>query len=155
MEGKKEEILITGGLGYIGSHTVVELISQGESVVIVDNLNNTDIKCLDRLREITVKPENIVYYDVDINNEKAMDEAVFAKHNLKSTIHFAAFKAVGESVQKPLDYYMNNVGGTITLLRLMQKYGVKTFVFSSSACVYGENPKCIEDDIIQPLNPYG
>mmetsp|Transcript_41890 Transcript_41890/g.64113 ORF Transcript_41890/g.64113 Transcript_41890/m.64113 type:complete len:92 (+) Transcript_41890:232-507(+) len=84
-----------------------------------------------------------------------MESKVFEKFPIRSVIHFAAFKAVGESVKKPLDYYDNNVAGTISLLRMMDKFGVKCFVFSSSACVYGENPQCTEGDRIQPLNPYG
>ena len=141
-------ILITGGLGYIGSHTVVELVEQGHSVVIVDNLDNSSRVCFDRLVQITGKPDQLKFVEVDILDTAKLDELVFSQFNFSSVIHFAAFKAVGESVSKPLKYYHNNVCGTVGLLLLMQKYKVKVFVFSSSACVYGENPNCIEGDVI-------
>lgn len=116
--------------------------------MIVDNLFNSNLKCLDRLREITGKQdETIVFKEGDICDLKFMD-SLFVDFKIKSVIHFAAFKAVGESVKKPLDYYQNNVSGTIHLLQLMKKYEVKCFVFSSSATVYGENPKCKEGDTI-------
>ena len=150
-----DHILVTGGLGYIGSHCVIELIEEGSSVVIVDNLNNSNIKCLDRLHEITGKPDQIVFKQIDLLDVKTLEEEVFKNFKISSVIHFAAHKAVGESVAKPLDYYHNNVCATVTLLKLMQKYGCKCFVFSSSACVYGENPECVEGDTIQPINPYG
>ena len=153
--GAKQYILVTGGLGYIGSHTVVELVvEEDELVVIVDNLDNTSILALDRLREITGKPENIFFHQIDIKDQAAMTE-VFSTYTFKSVLHFAALKAVGDSVKKPLEYYNNNVSGTISLLQMMQKFNVKTFVFSSSACVYGENPVNTETDKIQPINPYG
>jgi UDP-glucose 4-epimerase len=107
-------------------------------------LDNSNIKCLERLKEITGKPDKILFIELDIKNQTAMDEQVFSKYTLKSVIHFAAFKAVGESVSKPLEYYNNNVCGTVTLLLLMKKYQVKCFIFSSSACVYGENSLCVE-----------
>jgi len=159
MESQQEYILVTGGLGYIGSHTVVELVTvHNEHVLIVDNLDNSSIKCLDRLKKITQKPDQIVFHQFDLLDEKNMDEKVFSQYKIKSCIHFAALKAVGESVSKPLEYYNNNVAGTITLLRLMQKYKVKCFIFSSSACVYGENPACTENDPVYAsniINPYG
>ena len=140
----QQYILVTGGLGYIGSHTVVELVAQDENVLIVDNLDNSNIKCLDRLKEITGKPDKILFIELDIKNQQAMEDQIFSKYTLKSVIHFAAYKAVGESVSKPLEYYNNNVCGTVTLLLLMKKYKVKCFIFSSSACVYGENALCTE-----------
>lgn len=150
-------ILVTGGLGYIGSHTVVELIEkEDENVIIVDNLDNSNIKCLDRIREITGVDENkLKFFQLDILDEKNMDEQIFMKHNIKSVIHFAGLKAVGESISKPLEYYHNNFSGSVILMRLMKAYGVKTLVFSSSACVYGDNAACKEGDKIQPTNPYG
>jgi len=116
----KEYILVTGGLGYIGSHCVVELLTlHNEHVIIVDNLDNSSAKCLDRLNDITQKPEHIIFNQLDIADEANMEEKVFKEYKIKATIHFAALKAVGESVSKPLEYYRNNVSGTITLLRLM------------------------------------
>ena len=134
----KGTVLVTGGLGYIGSHTVVELIAEGYDVVIVDNLYNSNMKCLDRIKQIT-KKDDIPFENVDIKNYEAMDK-LFQQYKPTSVIHFAAYKAVGESVSKPLEYYDNNVSGTISLLRIMDKYQCRVFVFSSSACVYGENP---------------
>lgn len=149
-------VLVSGGLGYIGSHMVVELVSElKEKVIILDNLDNSNPKCLERLQEITGKPENILFFEGDVREASQMEELIFSKFKIKSVIHFAALKAVGESVKKPLEYYENNVSGTVTLLKLMDKYSVNCFVFSSSACVYGDNPSCTEEDRIQPLNPYG
>lgn len=129
-----QEILVTGGTGYIGSHTVVELISAGYTPIIVDNLINSSIEVLDRLEQITgVRP---IFYQVDICDQAALDE-VFGKHNFTAVIHFAALKAVGESVAKPLDYYRNNLDSTLSLLACMQKHHVKRLIFSSSATVYG------------------
>jgi len=108
------------------------------------------------LKDITGKKDDtILFHEGNICDEKFLEDKIFKNYKFKSAIHFAALKAVGESVAKPLEYYHNNVSGTIYLLRLMQKYEVKCFVFSSSACVYGDNPKCLEDDKIQPINPYG
>jgi len=134
---------------------VVELVvEEDELVVIVDNLNNSSIICLDRLREITGKPQNMFFHEIDIRDQAAMTK-IFSTYTFKSVIHFAALKSVGDSVKKPLEYYNNNVSGTISLLLTMQKFNVKTFVFSSSACVYGENPVNTETEKIQPINPYG
>jgi len=155
MDSSQTYTLITGGVGYIGSHTVVDLVERGDKIVIVDNLDNSNIKCLDRLREITKVEDAIIFHEIDIKNEEKMEKEVFQKYKFNACIHFAAYKAVGESISKPLDYYNNNVCGSITLLRLIQKYAVKCFVFSSSATVYGENPQCVEQDKIQPINPYG
>ena len=150
MESQNSEyILVPGGLGYIGAHTVVELVkSHNEKVVIIDNLENTSIICLDRINQITGMPDNIVFVEVDIRNYEEMEEKVFKQYSIKSVIHFAAFKSVGESVAKPLEYYSNNVQGSITLMRLLQKFGVKCMVFSSSCTVYGQNAKAQEGDRI-------
>ena len=154
METTNKTILVTGGNGYIGSHTVVELIEKGFKVIIVDNLSNSSPKCLERVKEITMQQE-LVWENIDICKEEQL-RGVFTKHGpFYGVIHFAAFKAVGESVQKPLQYYENNVGGSVTLLKLVQEFKVPVFVFSSSACVYGENPLAKEDDPICPINPYG
>lgn len=137
------KVLLTGGTGYIGSHTAVELIQQGYEVEIVDNLSNSKSSVLDSIAEITgVKP---VFYQVDLLNAVALDE-VFKNGNYDLVIHFAGLKAVGESVEQPLKYYENNVTGTINLLKCMDKYKVKELIFSSSATVYGdpENPKYVE-----------
>lgn len=129
-----QEILVTGGTGYIGSHTVVELISAGYTPIIVDNLINSSIEVLDRLEQITgVRP---IFYQVDVCDQAALDE-IFGKHNFAAVIHLAALKAVGESVAKPLDYYRNNLDSTLSLLACMQKHHVKRLIFSSSATVYG------------------
>lgn len=129
-----EKILITGGTGFIGSHTAVELIEAGYEVAILDNLYNSKIGVLDKIAEITgVKPE---FYEVDLRDAEAL-ETVFAENQFTQVIHFAGLKAVGESVEKPLEYYENNVGGTINLLECMLAHGVMQIVFSSSATVYG------------------
>lgn len=147
-------ILVTGGLGYIGSHTVVELLGNEENVIIIDNLINSDILVLDKIKEITNK--NVVFYKFDIRDKEKLDE-VFKKHSIDSVIHFAALKSVGESVEKPLDYYNNNLINTIYLLETMKKYKINKFVFSSSATVYGEPEKCpiTEDFSLSAINPYG
>ena len=128
-------ILVTGGTGYIGSHTVVELQNSGHSVVVIDNLSNSDAKSLKRVAEIT--GQDVDFYNVDIRDFDAMD-SVLNKYHFDCCIHFAGLKAVGESVAKPLKYYDNNVGGTITLLRALNKHNCKNIIFSSSACVYGD-----------------
>lgn len=128
------KLLVTGGTGYIGSHTVVELQSQGHEVVILDNLSNSDRRVLDRIEAIThIRPD---FYEADILDKGALDD-VFEKENIEGVIHFAGLKAVGESVQKPLMYYENNIGGTINLLKSMGEHGCKNIIFSSSATVYG------------------
>ncbi len=139
----KAKILVTGGTGYIGSHTAVELIQAGYDVEILDNLYNSKVEVLDRIKEITgVKPR---FYDVDLRDAEALAK-VFAGSKFNAVIHFAGLKAVGESVEQPLRYYENNVGGTVNLLECMEEYGVKQIVFSSSATVYGvqESPKYVE-----------
>ena len=132
-------VLVTGGAGYIGSHTSIELLENGYDVIIVDNLCNSDKIVLDRIREITGK--NPKFYEIDITDKEKL-EVVFKENKIDSVIHFAALKAVGESVQMPLEYYSNNLINTLVLLDLMKKYEVKKFVFSSSATVYG-NPKLV------------
>ena len=128
-------ILVAGGAGYIGSHTCVELLNAGYDVVIVDNLYNASEKAVDRVKEITGK--DLKFYQVDIRDREGLNE-VFDKEDVESVIHFAGLKAVGESVQKPLEYYENNIGGTITLCDVMRSHGVKNIIFSSSATVYGD-----------------
>jgi len=147
-------VLVTGGTGYIGSHTVVELIESGHDVVIVDNLSNSDIAVLDRIQEITgTRP---TFYEVDLMALDALDD-LFQNHPFDAVIHFAALKAVGESVEKPLAYYRNNLIGTLNLLHIMKHHNVNQFVFSSSATVYGNpatNP-IFEDFPLRATNPYG
>lgn len=149
------KILVTGGAGYIGSHTVVELQNTGHEVVVIDNLSNSKEIALQRVSEITDKP--IDFYNIDIRDFNALDK-LLDKYSFDCCIHFAGLKAVGESVQKPLDYYDNNVGGTVTLLRALNKHNCKNIIFSSSACVYG-NPRIIPitEDCPNGLctNPYG
>ena len=147
-------VLVTGGAGYIGSHTCVELLNEGEEIVILDNFVNSKPEALDRIREITGK--DFKFYEVDLLDEEGVDR-VFAENNIDSVIHFAGLKAVGESVQKPILYYHNNLTGTLILCKVMEKYGVKKLVFSSSATVYG-SPKSVpirEDFPLSTTNPYG
>ncbi|QBY03346.1 UDP-glucose 4-epimerase GalE [Thalassotalea sp. HSM 43] len=147
-------LLITGGTGYIGSHTVVELLNAGDDVVIVDNLSNSSTKSLDRVEQITGKRP--VFIKADICDKAAMEQ-VFSEHDISAVIHFAGLKAVGESTQIPLSYYHNNVTGTIVLLEVMKQFSVKNLVFSSSATVYGENnlSPLIETMPTSATNPYG
>ena len=148
-------ILVTGGAGYIGSHTVVELQNAGYDVVVVDNLSNSSRKSLERVEEITGK--KVKFYLADIGDRKAMDE-IFSKEEIDSVIHFAGLKAVGESVAKPWEYYNNNISGTLTLVDVMRKHGVKNIIFSSSATVYGDPafiPITEECPKGQCTNPYG
>lgn len=129
------KILVTGGAGYIGSHTCVELLSEGYEVVIVDNLYNASEKAVERIMEITGK--QVTFYRADIRDYEEMSR-IFAKEKPQAVIHFAGLKAVGESVAKPLEYYENNIGGTINLCKAMRENGCKNIIFSSSATVYGE-----------------
>lgn len=147
-------VLVTGGAGYIGSHTSVELLENGYEVIIVDNLCNSDKIVLDKIKEITNKTPK--FYEIDIADKDKL-EVVFKENKIDSVIHFAALKAVGESVQKPLEYYSNNLINTLVLLELMKKYDVKKFVFSSSATVYGNPKTCpiLEDFPLSVTNPYG
>lgn len=148
-------VLVTGGTGFIGSHTVVELIENGYDVVIVDNLCNSSIEVLDRVEMITGR--RVKFYELDMLDKNKLEE-VFKSEDITDVIHFAGLKAVGESTQIPLKYYDNNLNSTINLLELMIKYKVKNIVFSSSATVYG-NPKRVpimeEDEIGGVTNPYG
>lgn len=128
-------ILVTGGAGYIGSHTVIELLNIGKEVVVVDNLSNSSEKSLERVKEITGK--DIKFYKADILDKDALEE-IFEKESIESCIHFAGLKAVGESVAKPWEYYNNNITGTLVLLDVMKKHNCKNIIFSSSATVYGD-----------------
>lgn len=148
-------ILVTGGAGYIGSHTVVELQNAGYDVVVVDNLSNASAKSLKRVEAITGKP--VTFYQADILDREALNE-IFEKEEIDSCIHFAGLKAVGESVQKPWEYYENNIAGTLTLVDVMRKHEVKNIIFSSSATVYGDPamiPITEECPKGQCTNPYG
>lgn len=148
------KILVTGGAGYIGSHTCVELLNAGYEVVVLDNLCNSSKKCLDVVKELTGK--DFPFYEVDMLNKDAM-EKVFEENKIDAVIHFAGLKAVGESTQIPITYYHNNITGTLHLLELMEKYDVNNIVFSSSATVYGM-PKTVpitEDFPLSTTNPYG
>lgn len=147
-------ILITGGAGYIGSHTCVELLAAGHQVVVYDNFSNSHPEALRRVEKITGKP--LIVVNGDVRNQAAL-EAALRQYKCDAVIHFAGLKAVGESVEKPLEYYDNNVTGTFSLLRAMKETGVNTLVFSSSATVYGE-PQCLpltEDHPLSATNPYG
>jgi len=138
-----EKILVTGGTGFIGSHTVVELLEAGYEVEILDNLFNSKIEVLDKIEQITGKKP--VFHKIDLLDKQGMLE-IFKNGNFDAVIHFAGLKAVGESVEKPLEYYKNNITGTVNLLECMQETGVKKIVFSSSATVYGvqESPEYVE-----------
>lgn len=148
-------ILVTGGAGYIGSHTVVELQNAGYEVVVLDNLSNASEKSLKRVEQITGKP--VTFYKADILDKAALDD-IFSKENIDSVIHFAGLKAVAESVQKPWEYYHNNITGTLILLQAMREHGVKNIIFSSSATVYGtpaQIPVTEETPKGECTNPYG
>ncbi|TCP95392.1 UDP-galactose 4-epimerase [Cricetibacter osteomyelitidis] len=148
-------ILVTGGAGYIGSHTVVELLNAGKDVVVLDNLCNSSEKSLERVKQITGK--SVIFYQGDILDRDLLQE-IFKTHQIQSVIHFAGLKAVGESVQKPAEYYMNNVTGSIVLVQEMQKAGVWNLVFSSSATVYGDPevvPLTETCKVGGTTNPYG
>ena len=148
------KILVSGGTGYIGSHTCVELIQAGHEVVIFDNLYNSKIEALDKIQAITgVRPK---FYKADMRNKEEL-RPIFEENKFDSMIHFAGLKAVGESVAKPLEYYENNLGGTFNLIDLMKEYGCKSIIFSSSATVYGvpETVPITEDFPLSATNPYG
>lgn len=148
-------ILVTGGAGYIGSHTCVELLEAGYDVIVVDNLSNSSEESLKRVEKITGK--RIKFYQSDIADKEAM-EKIFKENNISGVIHFAGLKAVGESVQKPLEYYQNNISGTLNMCEVMREHGVKNIIFSSSATVYGDpetvpiTEQCPKG---QCTNPYG
>ncbi|MBC8193191.1 MAG: UDP-glucose 4-epimerase GalE [Candidatus Marinimicrobia bacterium] len=147
-------ILVTGGAGYIGSHTVLELLSQGDDVIVIDNLSNSSQESLRRVEALTGKAP--VFYEIDLLDQTAL-ATPFQNHHIDAVIHFAGLKAVGESVEIPLKYYQNNLSGTLNLLGEMKTYGVKRLVFSSSATVYGD-PSSVpitEDFPVSATNPYG
>ena len=148
------EILVTGGAGYIGSHTCLELLRAGHGVTVVDNLSNSSVESLKRVQDLAGKP--LTFHKVDLLDREALD-AVFERTAFEAVIHFAALKAPAESVAKPLDYYYNNVTGTLILSQVMQVHGVKNLIFSSTAAVYGEPAEVPirEDFPVAPLNPYG
>ncbi len=148
------KILVTGGIGYIGSHTCVELLDAGYDVIVIDNLSNSKIDVLDRIKEITKK--EVKFYKGDCCDKEILAK-IFSENKIDAVIHFAGFKAVGESVEKPLMYYRNNLDSTLSLLEVMNEYNCKKIVFSSSASVYG-NPKSLpikEDFPLKASSPYG
>lgn len=147
-------ILITGGAGYIGSHTCVELLNEGYDVVVVDNLSNSKPESLKRVQEITGKP--LKFYKADILDKDRFGK-IFRENKIEAVIHFAGLKAVGESVEVPIQYYYNNITGTLILCEFMTKYNVKKMVFSSSAAVYGmsNTSPLIEELPLSATNPYG
>ncbi len=148
-------ILLPGGAGYIGSHTAVELLNEGKEIIIIDNFSNSKPEVLDKIKKITKK--DFKFYEINYLDEEKL-ETIFKENEIEAVINFAGYKAVGESVKKPLDYYQNNISGCLTLLQTMKKYNVKKFIFSSSATVYGE-PETIpiteECKTGGTTNPYG
>ena len=147
-------ILVTGGTGYIGSHTAIELLKNGEEIVVVDNLSNSKIEMVDKIKKLSGK--DFKFYEVDLLDREKL-EKVFQENDIKEVIHFAGLKAVGESCEKPIEYYHNNITGTLFLVDLMRKYNCKKIVFSSSATVYGD-PATVpikEDFPLSTTNPYG
>lgn len=149
------KILVTGGAGYIGSHTVIELIENGYEVVITDNFSNSNAKVINRLEQLTGK--KIPFYQTDVLDAVGLDK-IFTEHKIDACIHFAGLKAVGESPKKPIEYYWNNIGGTLTLLQVMRKYDCKNLIFSSSATVYGDAkiiPVTEDCPKGECTNPYG
>ncbi|MDR1532476.1 MAG: UDP-glucose 4-epimerase GalE [Clostridiales bacterium] len=148
-------ILVTGGAGYIGTHTCVELLEKGHDIIVLDNFYNSNPEAIRRVKEITGR--EFKFYQCDVRDSKGLSK-IFGKESIGAVIHFAGLKAVGESVEIPLDYYENNVGGTVALLQVMKQFGIKSIVFSSSATVYGgNNPVPYKEDM--PIggctNPYG
>lgn len=149
-----QNILVTGGTGFIGSHTVLELLNAGYSVVVVDNLSNSNVESLRRVEKLTSK--TVDFYKTDLLNTEGLTD-IFNSYSFDAVIHFAALKAVGESVEKPILYYKNNISGTINLCEVMEKAGVKNIVFSSSATVYGDPTQSPlkEESSLNAVNPYG
>lgn len=147
-------VLVTGGAGYIGSHTCVVLLNAGHNVIVADNLCNSRFETINKVKQITNK--EVIFYQIDVTEDAAVD-GIFSNHKIDAVIHFAGLKAVGESVAKPLVYYYNNIISTILLTKACQKYGVKKFIFSSSATVYGENeiPFIETMKLLPTTNPYG
>lgn len=148
-------ILLPGGAGYIGSHTAIELLNEGREIIIIDNFSNSNPQVLDKIKKITGK--DFKFYELDYLDREKL-EKVFQENQIEAVLNFAGFKAVGESVQKPIEYYTNNISGALVLLDTMRKYNVKKFIFSSSATVYGEPQKMpITEDFETggTTNPYG
>lgn len=147
-------ILVTGGAGYIGSHTCVELLNNNHTVIIADNLCNSKAETIDKIKKIANK--EVTFYKIDVTDEAAL-ETIFSNHKIDGVIHFAGLKAVGESVEKPLAYYYNNLVSTMVLCKMCKKYNVNKFVFSSSATVYGDNqvPFVETMELLPTTNPYG
>ena len=156
MKGKHEmTVLVTGGAGYIGTHTCVELLNKGYDVVIIDNLVNSSAKAVERVEQITGK--KVAFYEEDVRNRAVLDH-ILEKHDISCAIHFAGLKAVGESVAMPLEYYDNNLFSTVTLCEAMRDHGVKDIIFSSSATVYsGDNEMPLRENSKTGMctNPYG
>ena len=148
------KILVTGGTGYIGSHTSVELLNEGYDIVVIDNLSNSKIEVVDKIKKITGK--DFKFYEMDLRDEDQLKD-VFTKENIDAVIHFAGLKAVGESVIKPIMYYQNNLDSTLTLCKVMNEFNVKKIVFSSSATVYGDQKvlPIKETASLSTTNPYG
>jgi len=152
-----KKVFVTGGAGYIGTHTVIELLTEGYTVVVIDNMDNSSEEGLNRVRKITgCAPEALIFAKGDINDAACLEE-IFKAHTFLACIHFAGKKAVGESVKMPLTYYSNNLNGTLVLLDVMGKYGCKKIIFSSSATVYGEPERLpiVESCRLSATNPYG
>lgn len=147
-------ILVTGGTGYIGSHTCVELANSGYSVIVADNLSNSKVEVVDKIKHIIKK--DIVFYKIDVTNEEEVN-SIFSANRIDGVIHFAGYKSVGESLKNPLKYYYNNIVSTMVLSKVCLKFGVNKFVFSSSATVYGENkvPFIETMELLPTTNPYG
>ncbi|MDP4552525.1 UDP-glucose 4-epimerase GalE [Alkalihalobacillus macyae] len=147
-------ILVTGGAGYIGSHTCVQLLNHGSDIVVVDNFSNSKMESLDRVRELTER--DFPFYEVDLLDRASLEQ-VFIENEIEAVVHFAGLKAVGESVSKPLHYYHNNLTGTFVLCEVMEKYNVRNIVFSSSATVYGmpDTMPITEEAPLSATNPYG
>src|SRR5690554_237794 len=148
------QVLVTGGAGYIGTHTMVELLASGHEVICVDNLTNSSPRALERVEQISGK--KVQFYPYDVRNRVKLEE-IFATHSVDAVIHFAGYKAVGESVALPLKYYANNIDSTLVLCEVMAAHGCRNLVFSSSATVYGDPesvPLC-ENAPVGPTNPYG
>lgn len=146
-------ILITGGTGYIGSHTCVELLNEGQEIIVVDNCKNSKPEVVQRIQDITGK--HVFFYQTDLLSQLELD-AIFREHEIESVIHFAGSKAVAESVRYPLQYYQNNITGTLVLCEVMYKYAVKKMVFSSTATVYGASKGFVDEkSLLNPINPYG
>lgn len=151
------KVLVTGGLGFIGSHTVVALLNQGYAVSIVDDLSNTRVEVLESIKNLVPQNAKIGYHQISVTDEIRLKK-VFEGEKPEAVIHFAAFKAVGESIEKPLTYYRNNIGGLLTLLQVMEEANCSRMVFSSSATVYGvpkESPASESTPLAEPTNPYG